>query len=221
MQRTHQFFDRHGREISEREAIDHLGIIRDGITMRTKMQVMDGGDERVLRRLLQNVRGPSMVHDHSGDPFGLHRPGFRMTTDSRMNDAPERAYRDYERSLTTDYLNPTKHRRRDEDDDAVVKRTSDARRNNGDDKECPDCAGTGIDAVGDECPVCHGEGIVPACYESDPEEIVRNTQPRIEGLGAQRTEGRSLSQLMRDHQNKMAVIYDHLDQKLSNAWRQT
>ncbi len=120
-----------------------------------------------------------------------------------------------------DACTDAKRGRRDEDDDDVVKRTSDARRNNGDEKECPACASTGIDDDGEPCPVCHGEGMVPADYEDDPDEIARNTQTGIEGLGARRTDSRSLAQMMRDHQDKMADIYDNLDRELRERWRQS
>jgi hypothetical protein len=118
-----------------------------------------------------------------------------------------------------------KRRRRDEDDDDdVVKRTSDVRRRRTDaaaDKDYPECAGTGLDDNLEECQVCHGEGTVPADNESDEAETFENTQTHHEGLGARHTDSRSIKQMMRDHQNKMADVYDELDQELSETWRRS
>jgi hypothetical protein len=54
--------------------------------------------------------------------------------------------------------------------------------------------GSGLDQKLADCQACHGEGSVPSDY-------------------------RTVAQMMRDHQNQMADIYEKFDHELSEAWR--
>jgi hypothetical protein len=60
---------------------------------------------------------------------------------------------------------------------------------------------------------------VPSDHEGNEDEAFENAQIHHEGLSARRTDSRSVKQMMRDHQNKMADIYDKLDYELSETWR--
>jgi hypothetical protein len=72
---------------------------------------------------------------------------------------------------------------------------------------------------GEECEICAGTGTVPAVYEESAE---RNAETHHEGLGRnRRVDHRTVAQMMRDHQNKMADIYDKFDHELSEAWRRS
>jgi hypothetical protein len=54
-------------------------------------------------------------------------------------------------------------------------------------------------------------------YEANAEDIVRNAATHTES--ARRRDHRTVAQMMRDHQNKMADIYEKFDHELSEKWR--
>ena len=72
-----QYFNREGDEIDERSALDHHGIMRDGIAMRVPLQMRDAS--------------------HLTDAH-LHRPGFRVG-DASTRDARQKANDEYVREL--------------------------------------------------------------------------------------------------------------------------
>jgi hypothetical protein len=85
-----KYFDHHGLEIDEHRAIDCQGVLRDGFSMRIRMQVRDSANSLGTEPLITNGR--------SLDPLGLHRPGFRVPV---VNDrrAVRNAYQHYETEL--------------------------------------------------------------------------------------------------------------------------
>jgi hypothetical protein len=63
----------------EASPFDEHGILKEGRSATVSMSTRDGGDhQRQLRRI-----------DASGDPLGLHRPGFRVPArnDAMLQDA--------------------------------------------------------------------------------------------------------------------------------------
>jgi hypothetical protein len=98
-----QYFDRHGRQLSREEACDRNGIMRDGIIARTRLVMRDG------------------------DPFALHRPGFRSSSsdslfgDQLARDAKREANEAHRYYLENAWRNPTTRLAAvtDEEDDAV------------------------------------------------------------------------------------------------------
>jgi hypothetical protein len=128
----HRFTTRDGRPLSEEEALDDNGCIRDGVVMHTSLLMRDA-----LSPLQRSVAQSALrVTDSEGGTAGLHRPGWRIAahdvrtrkikhydpegrsvgySEEEEEEAEERktsdamtardaAYRDYERDLTTAYL---------------------------------------------------------------------------------------------------------------------
>ena len=134
------------------------------------------------------------VTDGQGGVAGLHRPGFRIfATDatSEAMRARDAAYRDYEQSLTTAYKNPVGFGG-DPSIRGLSKRGSVRQRE----------GGTGML----DC-------------EENAEDIVRDAARHTKS--AHRRDYHTPEQMMRDHQNKMADIYDKLDHELSETWRRS
>jgi hypothetical protein len=67
------YFDRNGRELSEDEALDHNGIIRDGVTARTSLMMRDG----INPALTALQRSVASRHQLSDQEVASCRPGFR------------------------------------------------------------------------------------------------------------------------------------------------
>ena len=63
----------------EDSPFDERGILRDGRSATVRMSMRDGGDHQRQLRIV----------DASGDPLGLHRPGFRVPArkDAMLQDA--------------------------------------------------------------------------------------------------------------------------------------
>jgi len=78
--RSVQYFTRDGRPLSEREAHDRHGVIRDGVIVRIPMQFCDSADDPRLR-----FTSDCRVTDGQGGVAGLHRPGFRIAADDACN----------------------------------------------------------------------------------------------------------------------------------------
>jgi hypothetical protein len=81
------------------DAFDSRGVLKDGASVTVGLQMRDSANswrDDMHRTLV----GKRMVHDGTKSPLGLHKPGFRFTTDAaarRTADAEiERAYRDYD-----------------------------------------------------------------------------------------------------------------------------
>jgi DnaJ-class molecular chaperone len=177
---------------------DKHGILRDGKSVRVPLFMRDG-----LSPVQQAVAQSSVsVTDGQGDTVGLHRPGFRLADAAAPLRARDAAYSAYERELTTAWRGNRSRA------DAAAERL------------CPDCDGSG-EIDGEECDSCGGTGML--AYEGNAEEAERNTETHHEGLGRnrRRVDHRTVQQAMRDHQNKMADIYDKLDHELSETWRRS
>src|SRR5262249_10782345 len=72
-----QYFTRDGRPLSEREAHDRHGMIRDGVIVRVPMQMRDSAAVDPRLRFTSACR----VTDGQGGVAGLDRAGFRMHAD--------------------------------------------------------------------------------------------------------------------------------------------
>ena len=177
-------------------------LLEDGERLRVPMFAMDGMD------LVQHAvaRHSARVTDANGNSgLALHRPGFRFVLDDAAGDhAKARAYQSYQDELTSAYKNPPTGR-------------ADATSEQGE-RLCPDCNGSG-EVDGEECDTCAGTGVVVDDYEETAEEIGRNASTHIETVRS-RSDSRSISQMMRDHENRMTEIYDAYDQSLAQQWRQ-
>jgi DnaJ-class molecular chaperone len=187
------------REEADADAFDEKGILKDGKTVRTSLFMMDGLSP-VQRAVAQS--SAARVTDGEGGTQGLSRPGFRIADADAPLRARDAARADYERELTRAWRGNRSCA------DAAAERL------------CPDCDGSG-EIDGEECGSCGGTGM-PA-YEGNAEEAERNTETHHEGLGRnrRRVDHRTVQQAMRDHQNKMADIYDKLDHELSETWRRS
>lgn len=95
-----------GREVGADEALDRRGIIKDGFSMRVPMIMRDGVRNRKTvqydpaRRLMSTFESreededeheqertesdAATVSDGTSNPLGLHKPGFRFTTDAAV-----------------------------------------------------------------------------------------------------------------------------------------
>ncbi len=203
MQR-HQYFDRRGRELTEAQALDHRGILKDGITQRVRLTMRDGKPNPALTDLQRSVASRHVTDATGSSSF--NRPGFRVTTDAALRDAREAAYRDYDDALVNStYKTPPgfggdpritgqgEHGQRGQrEGDACTCRNA----------EYPEYTGApGHIRNG----VCVPDEFAEA---SDDEEIERRT-----------SDHRSISQLMRDHRANMERIYAERDRELAEAWR--
>jgi hypothetical protein len=169
-----EYCTRDGRRLSEAEALDRDGCIRDGVVLRVPLTMRDG-----LSPLQRAIAQSSLrVTDGQGGSSGLHRPGFRLPVGDAGADGREHAYAAYEARLRDSYKTP-----------------AGAEEGDGE-RFCPECEGSGLDQKLADCQACHGEGSVPSDY-------------------------RNVAQMTRDHQNKMADIYDKLDHELSETWRRS
>jgi hypothetical protein len=99
--RKHHKYYRNNLEISRDEAFDG-GVIRDGVSLRTHLTAMDSADNPHRRS----------IHDGTGSTQ-LHRPGWRMNTDTSWTPKPDaniaerqRSYDSYEDDLVNAYKNP-------------------------------------------------------------------------------------------------------------------
>jgi hypothetical protein len=126
-EQTMQYFTHDGRLLSEREALDERGIMRDGVICRTRLTMRDGVQ---------------------------HRPGFASTgttfNDWVGRDAKREAYNDYIRDLESAYK--TKPARADaagddleeDDDDEIPCPQCEGSGEVGRGVVCPRCYGEGF-----------------------------------------------------------------------------
>jgi Phage Terminase len=151
----------------------------------------DGHKFRVPARLMDSAPKPRIA-DGGGGTAGLNRPGYRVVSDTKQA-AIAAAKR---HAAYADY-----ERALCDEYKAHASPPAGA---------YPYTAA----AVGKSC-----DGSVPSDHEGNEDEAFENAQIHHEGLSARRTDSRSVKQMMRDHQNKMADIYDKLDYELSETWR--
>jgi len=69
-----------GKQISEVEATDARGVVRDGVSVRVRQQFLDGAG------FLRDAAGPLRITDGSGSADGLHRPGWRVASGGSLDD---------------------------------------------------------------------------------------------------------------------------------------
>jgi hypothetical protein len=170
------------------------GLLKDGQSVRIPLYMKDS-----LSPLQQAVALSSLsVVDGQGGVTGLHRPGFRLDArDARKIErqtsdamrARDAAYRDYEIELVNAYKTPMGF--------------------GGD----PSITSFGV--RGSVSQREGGTGMLD--YEANAEDVVRNAATHTES--ACRRDHRTVAQMMRDHQNKMADIYEKFDHELSEKWR--
>jgi hypothetical protein len=229
------------KEMRRRHHHDDDDILEDGQTLRVPMFAMDS-----LTPLQRAVaQSTARITDGSGGVAGLHRPGFRLAatdarkvtrrnprgceegtreeeeehgTERQTSDAAMRArdktYADYEKDLVDAYRIPPSFqgvlRGGGLSPDIVQRGWGDATC----ERTCPDCDGSG-EIGGGECETCAANGVV----EQNAEGIMRNANVHPEST--RRVDCRSVTQMMRDHQNKMSDAYDKLDRELSETWRRS
>jgi hypothetical protein len=78
---------------------------------------------------------------------------------------------------------------------------------------CSYCSGAGRDEDGATCTVCGGTG-----YETSAEQIEHNASTHTESASPRR-DHRSIQQMMSDHQQHMAQLYEAADAERCDAWR--
>ena len=85
-----QYFTRDGRQLSDQEAHDRHGIIRDGVIVRVPMQMRDSAAVDPRLRFTSARR----VTDGTGQGgLNLHRPGFRLAAgDARKTTVRDSAF---------------------------------------------------------------------------------------------------------------------------------
>jgi hypothetical protein len=187
-----QYFTPDGRQLSERDALDERGNLKDGIIARTRMTARDS-DSR------------SRLCDGYGndDPLALLRPGFRqLRSDDQLGDhhhllrdGKRDAYREYQDRMSNAWRTPAKHAVVDQDEDEIP---------------CPLCEGTGELDGGVECPDCHGEGSLNVAT------AMTHHARRQEN---ERSDRRSIAQRMADHKANMDKAYQQYADEQGNAWR--
>jgi hypothetical protein len=97
---------------------DEKGLLKDGHTYRAKLTMMDGlsaRDRRIAAAIdaRHNARNQMRVTDATGDPMGLHRPGWRVPAqdarplaDHVVTDAVANARRQYVTDLENAWRTP-------------------------------------------------------------------------------------------------------------------
>jgi hypothetical protein len=91
-------------DYSDIDPLDERGILRDGHRLRVPMTARDSGTVRG-----QIAASRQRVHDSTGDPWGLCRPGFRYTSDSAAYDAKEKARDEMVADLTSAWKRGTRY----------------------------------------------------------------------------------------------------------------
>jgi hypothetical protein len=187
-----------GREIREDEALDHRGILRDGVSTRVSMQFRDARMTDLQRAVAADAANRRPVYDAFGCPAG-HRPGAVLTNDRAARDAKARAYEQYDEDIGRAWQQ-TNLRGKSE----AATGAGEHGQGGGDGQGCPDC--NGHDAT---CSTCNGSIIRD---DAALEAAFQQTQPHHEG-------DRRLDAMMRDHQTNMAAVYAAYDCVLTESWR--
>jgi hypothetical protein len=84
---------------------------------------------------------------------------------------------------------------------------------------CPDCGGDG-EINGQICQRCGGSGEI-GDHGDNEDDIVVEVETNTEGSGRNRTDNRSVNQIMRDHQTRMSKLYADIDRDLAEQWRRS
>jgi hypothetical protein len=208
-----KYFDNRGTEVSDDEAFDSHGTLRNGFSMRVPLTMRDaatgsvcgevegdlctrngwpgtlrrGADGELFCDIGRKDAKPQFTDGRTTDPTALNRPGFRVPV---VNDrrAVHDAYARYQTGLVNAY------------------RVGDG------EVQCPKCFGSGEDEDGD-CDACNGTGIMAASkggkgFGSSNEGGYDNTpDPASDAL------------TMKDHRQTMDRLYRERDEELANMWR--
>jgi hypothetical protein len=83
--RAQQYFDKNGTEISEDDATDAAGMLKDGVRMQVRMTMRDGSrnphmtdvQRAVAARASEDAK-PQFTDGRTTDPLAGCRPGFRI-----------------------------------------------------------------------------------------------------------------------------------------------
>jgi hypothetical protein len=212
-QRRASYFDRFGRELSEDEALDHNGTIRDGVTARTSLMMRDG----INPALSALQRSVASRHQLSDQEAASCRPGFRHGPRSALDrkamfDAKAEAYALYDAEIGRAYLTPEGF--------------------GGD----PRVTGIGSPGPRQEPPAgssCTKDGW-PGVWRrgANGEMVCDISQARSDAKAQLRSriddpdadeddddDGCTVAQASADHQQRMARLYDALDSELRERWR--
>ena len=85
---------RNGIQITDVDALDERGNLKDGVTQRTPLMLRDAASHRVT-----DAKGDT-------DTTAGNRPGWRITVDAAARDAREAAHREYVDYITNAYKQP-------------------------------------------------------------------------------------------------------------------
>lgn len=92
-----QYFTKQGKRISEDEAKDERGIVRDGVIVRTRLTDGAGRQRFVDARKFWNAeRDPLVITDAGATATLGNRPGWRVADAPINRDARLSAYQDAE-----------------------------------------------------------------------------------------------------------------------------
>lgn len=225
----HSYFYQ-GREISEQAALDHHGLLRDGVSVRVSAMMRDS-DAAARDARTEAYR---QYDREMGQMYKLH--GSLRDTPTPWAEAPSGAgsngplgvgKRDSAAKFhdgTPDGganrpgwripLNDDKRRAVVQDAYQQYERELTNRWRLGDqERTCSECDGGGEDEAGNDCPVCGGEGVLPAANETT------DTQTAHASLAQRNDDSRPLAQRMQDHKRTMDALYRARDAELENAWR--
>jgi hypothetical protein len=248
MKRSPQYFTRDGRELKEHEALDHRGIIRSGVVMRTRLMMIDGDS---VQRAIARSRNAAHLTDAAGNTgSAMHRPGFRCLLQDDVGErAKEEAHIEYDRMIRDAYKAPNrikhfgpkgafvgyseeesdKSRRQREGDDTETE-TSDARQLAYDAYEAdlttsylnpPDIPGAGSHGppIGQrEGDVCMTNNGIAGHLQRGEDGFVCVPDRNTAKLGG-RVDAADVQRAMQDHAVAMDKLYAVRDSELAQAWR--
>jgi hypothetical protein len=184
---------RDGKRITEDEALDANGALRNHVVMRVPQFMRDGRPNARLSDMQRSVAGSHrLLVDGFGQP-ARHRQGFAFVSDAATREARARMYA----LKDVEYENAWR----------------------GPNATCPSCQGIGEADDGGECETCCA-GVLNASYETKAAEAYRNTATHHESLPRRRADNLSISEMVRDHQTHMAAVYAAYDRDLTESWRQ-
>jgi hypothetical protein len=222
---------RNRNDDADYEYIDGKRILKDGRTYRAgPVTLMDS-----LQRAVSRNSSPARITTADGrSGIALNKPGFRILAEDDAGAYHRaRAYREYETQLCDAWRGPVA--------DLYDPHVDFGERGTVAAKEGRPCTRNGFPGVlrrGSDgemyCDISKSAGRNDAAdarrarkTKYDPRGRLAGTEEMEEeetddaAAEKERPECAGTAQMMRDHQNKMAHIYDKLDHELSEAWRQS
>jgi hypothetical protein len=190
MPQGHKYFDRSGRELTEREALHDGQYLKNGVSLRVHMNATDSA-----RSFWDAHRDSLVVTDADATASSGNRPGWRIADSDFGRAARDAAYADYERRLTSSY------KLRDEG-------------------ECPDCEGTGTGIGGEDCERCEGSGELPDDGDDNNNGNGDKPQgKKARPVTADRHTVNDVHAVSAAHQRAMDALYRQISADVSQQWR--